>query len=118
MRDCTIVEGHRGQEVQDEYYRLGKSQVMYPGSNHNTFPSMAVDVMPYHPDRPHLRWTDKDGMEVFAKFVMDTARDLYNAGEISHLVRWGADWDMDGVRVDKDPDESFFDGPHFELFKP
>ena len=22
--DCTIIEGHRGQETQDEYYRTGK----------------------------------------------------------------------------------------------
>jgi peptidoglycan LD-endopeptidase CwlK len=116
--DCTIVEGHRGQEKQDLYYDLNKSEIKFPNGKHNSFPSMAADVMRYYPDRPHLHWTDKDDMEWFAKFVIDTAQRLYAAGEITHLIRWGADWDMDGVRVDKDPDEGFFDGPHFELYMP
>lgn len=116
--DCTIIEGHRGQIDQDEYFRLGKSEVQFPNSNHNSFPSMAVDSMRYYPQRPHIHWSDKDDNEWFAKFVIETARKLYDAGEITHLIRWGADWDMDGVRVDKDPDEQFFDGPHFELYEP
>ena len=28
--DCSILEGTRPQEVQDEYYRTGKSKVKYP----------------------------------------------------------------------------------------
>ena len=118
MRDCTIIEGHRSQERQDELHRLGKSQLRFPRSKHNSFPSEAVDVMEYFDTKPHLHWSDKDGMEDFAKFVIQTAEELYAQGAIEHLIRWGADWDMDGIRVDKDPDESFFDGPHFELFKP
>ena len=118
IRDCTIIEGHRSEDTQNEYYRTGKSQLRFPQSKHNQFPSLAVDVMPYHPERPHLHWSDKDDMERFAKFVIETAEALYAQGKISHLIRWGADWDMDGVRVDKDPNESFFDGPHYELFKP
>jgi len=116
--DCTIVEGWRDMETQNEYFRLNKSEVQYPDSKHNEYPSMAVDVMKYYPDRPHLHWSDKDDMEDFALFVIGTAERLHATGEIKHLVRWGADWDMDGVRVDKDPDEGFFDGPHFELYEP
>lgn len=115
VRDCTIIEGHRSQEVQDEYYRTGKSQLKFPSSKHNSFPSMAVDVMEYFPVRPHIHWADKDGMEDFANFVLATAERLLAQGVISHSLRWGADWDQDGVRVDKDPDETFFDGPHYEL---
>jgi len=117
MRDCTIIEGFRGKETQNEYYRIGKSQLKFPDGNHNKHPSMAVDVMEYYSDRPHLHWTDKDGMENFANYVIGVADSLLDAGEITHKIRWGADWDGDGVRVDKDPDESFFDGPHFELIE-
>ena len=122
MRDCCIVEGYRNKATQDEYYRLEKSQVQYPNSNHNKrgpegMPrSMAADVMEYFPAKPHLHWSDLDGMENFANYVIGVTNSLLVSGDITHRIRWGADWDGDGVRVDKDSDESFFDGPHFELY--
>ena len=115
VRDCTIIEGFRTEEVQNEYYRTGKSQLRFPQSKHNKFPSKAVDVMEYHAEKPHLHWSKTDEIEDFARFVLRMADDLYEAGAITHKLRWGGDWDMDGERVDKDPDETFFDGPHFEL---
>lgn len=115
IRDCTIIEGYRDEETQNEYFRTGKSQVQFPNGNHNRSPSMAADVMEYFPDRPHIRWSDKDGIEDFANYVIDVADMLRDQGEITHMLRWGGDWDRDGVRVDHDPDERFFDGPHFEL---
>tara|TARA_R110002153_G_scaffold80035_1_gene203891 strand:+ start:145 stop:585 length:441 start_codon:yes stop_codon:yes gene_type:complete len=117
MRDCTVIEGFRGKETQNELYRTDKSQVKFPNGNHNQQPSMAVDVMEYFPNKPHLHWSDKDGIEKFANYVIGVANSLLASGEIEHKIRWGADWDGDGVRVDKDPDETFFDGPHFELYK-
>lgn len=33
------------------------------------------------------------------------------------MLRWGGDWDDDGIRVDFDPNEGFLDGGHFELKK-
>jgi peptidoglycan L-alanyl-D-glutamate endopeptidase CwlK len=45
VRDCTIIEGRRSKGIQDEYERTGKSQLRYPDSKHNSFPSMACDVM-------------------------------------------------------------------------
>jgi len=114
MRDCTIVEGHRGEPTQNEYYRLGKSQVKYPDSNHNKHPSMAVDVMEYFPNKPHLHWFNKDEIHDFANYVISLADSLYENGEITHKVTWGGDWDMDGDTTDT----SFFDGPHYQLYKP
>ena len=104
MQDCTVVEGNRSEARQNELFRTGKSQVTYPNSKHNSYPSMAVD-----------HWSDKDDFENFAVYVMTTAEGMYKKGVITHELRWGGDWDRDGVRVDKDPDERFFDGPHFEL---
>jgi len=115
MQDCTIVEGHRSEERQNELHRTGKSQVVYPNSKHNSYPSMAADVVRYHPDKPHIHWSDLDDFENFAVYVLTTANALYKKGIITHELRWGGDWDRDGVRVDKDSNERFFDGPHFEL---
>ena len=117
VRDCTIIEGHRSKARQNEMCRTGMSQIMWPDGKHNSIPSEAVDVMEYFPDRPHLHWSDLDAIEDFSHFVLATAETLRAQGVIAHGLRWGADWDMDGVRGDKDPDESFFDGPHYELFK-
>ena len=114
-RDCTIIEGYRDETTQNEYYRTGKSQLRYPRGNHNLQPSRAVDVMEYFPERPHLRWSNLDGIEYFAAYVLRVADGLMAAERTTHRLRWGADWDGDSIRVDKDPDESFFDGAHYEL---
>ena len=115
MRDCTIIEGYRGKARQNELFFLEKSQVRFPHSRHNHSPSMAVDVMEYHDERPHIHWFELDEIEVFARFVMEIADGLRDRADITHRLRWGGDWDNDGVRVDRDPDEWFFDAPHFEL---
>tara|TARA_R110002096_G_scaffold245594_2_gene437840 strand:- start:136 stop:570 length:435 start_codon:yes stop_codon:yes gene_type:complete len=111
VRDCTIIEGRRNKGVQDEYYRTGKSQLKYPESLHNSFPSNAVDVMEYFPDKPHIHWNDREGAEDFARFVLATAESLLAHGVISHKLRWGGDWDMDGETADT----NFWDAPHYEL---
>ena len=98
--DCTIVEGSRPQEVQDEHYRTGRSKVQYPHSKHNSSPSAAIDVAPYPID-----WNDVARFRYFAGFVMGVAT--------MHGVKliWGGDWDSD--RSCKD--QTFHDLPHFEL---
>ncbi len=42
--DCTIVEGHRSNERQDELYRTGFSKVKAGQRKHNHTPSRAIDV--------------------------------------------------------------------------
>lgn len=44
--DCTIIEGHRGKEKQNEAYRKGNSKLKFPNGKHNKSPSIAVDVAP------------------------------------------------------------------------
>lgn len=107
--DCTVLEGHRSVERQQDLYASGRTK---PGpiltkcdgvtvlSKHNREPSLAVDVAPYPVD-----WQDRDRFYFFAGFVKATALML----EIP--VRWGGDWDGDTeVR-----DERFVDLPHWEL---
>ncbi|NBW15139.1 MAG: M15 family peptidase [Caulobacteraceae bacterium] len=101
--DCTIIEGHRNREAQDEYFRTGKSKMKWPDGKHCKIPSMAVDVMPCP-----INWSDRKGLEAFALIVFATAAKLGIA------VRWGGDWNQNG----KSDDERFFDGPHWEIVEP
>ena len=98
--DCSILEGHRGQEEQDKYFNEGKSKVKYPNGRHNANPSKAVDVVPYPVD-----WNDTERMYYFAGIVKGIAISM------GIKIRWGGDWDGD-TEV---KDTKFKDLPHFEL---
>ena len=98
--DCSVLEGHRGQEKQDKYFNEGKSKVKYPKGRHNASPSMAVDVVPYPID-----WHDRERFHLFAGFVIGIAQSM------GIKLRWGGDWNMN-FEVD---DNKFDDFPHFEL---
>ncbi len=106
--DCAVICGHRNQEEQDDLYHRGLTKLKFPFSKHNTSPSMAADVAPYPID-----WNDIRRFDLFAGRVITTAEFLYEADEISHLIRWGGDWDGD-TQV---KDQTFNDLPHFELIK-
>ena len=98
--DCTITEGHRGEEKQNKYYENGTSKIKYPNGKHNSIPSKAVDVIPYPVD-----YDDIERICYFAGFVMGIAK-------IKGIpLRWGKDWDGD---TDLN-DQTFKDGPYFEL---
>lgn len=98
--DCTVICGHRDSEAQNTAYRNGHSQVRYPDSKHNRYPSLAIDVAPYPID-----WLDLDRFRVFGGFVMGVAAAM-GVG-----LRWGHDWDGDWDFKD----QSFHDFPHFEI---
>jgi len=98
--DCTIIEGHRGEERQNKAYNDGKSKVKYPNGKHNQFPSVAVDVAPYPID-----WSDRDRFHYFGGFVLGVAK------QKGLNIRWGGDWDMDT----QTKDNKFDDLVHFEI---
>lgn len=112
--DFGVAEGHRSVEVQQDYYEQGKSRIdgITRLSKHNLRPSMAVDIYGFVNGRSV--W-DKETMSYVAGVIMGVAAMLYRGGEVSHLVRWGGNWDMDGEILH---DQSFDDRPHFELIKP
>ncbi len=103
--NCSVLQGERPKEEQDEYFRTGRSKVKYPNSKHNSSPSMAVDVAPYFKNSPHIRW---DGS---AKFYHFSGYMQAIADQKGIKIRWGGNWDMD----DEFKDNSFNDLPHFEL---
>ncbi len=100
--DCTILEGWRSEEDQNEAFRTGKSKLKYPEGKHNKQPSFAVDVAPYPVD-----WENLDRFRYFAGFVMGIA------SQMGTPLRWGGDWDGDTELRD----QRFVDLPHFELAK-
>ncbi len=97
--DCTIIQGHRTEIEQNEYFRTGRSKVEFPNSKHNHMPSTAVDVAPYPID-----WNDKDRFYHFAGYVEGVAKMK------GYRTRWGGDWDRDHDFRD----QTFMDLVHFE----
>ena len=98
--DCSIIEGHRGEERQNKAFADGKSKVKYPNGKHNQNPSIAVDVAPYPID-----WSDRDRFQYFGGFVLGVAK------EMGMNIRWGGDWNQDTHTKDN----KFDDLVHFEI---
>lgn len=104
VRDCSIPHGYRSAELQDHLFATGRSEKRGGESKHNFSPSLAIDLVPY-PEG----WDDREALIHFAGIVKGIA---YEKGID---IRWGGDWDQDGVLVGPDPDEDFEDFAHFEL---
>ena len=100
--DCSVLEGHRGQERQDKLFEAGKTKVKFPTGRHNSNTSRAVDVTPYP-----VNWEDRERQTLFAGFVLGIAK------QMGVNLRWGGDWDQDFEVMDN----RFDDFPHFELDK-
>lgn len=98
--DFAVIAGHRSKEVQDQLFEEGKSKLQFPDSKHNTFPSLAVDVVPYPVD-----WEDQRRFYYLAGVFQTIAHDL------GVDIRHGGDWDEDDIFKD----QKFYDLPHFEL---
>lgn len=90
--DCAVLCGHRGKDEQDYLFALGRSQLQYPRSKHNTSPSSAVDVVPWP-----LDWQNIDRFIAFGESVKIIAEAM------KIKIIWGGDW------------KTFKDYPHFEL---
>jgi len=86
-RDCSIVEGYRGQVEQDYAFRIGASNLSYPHSKHNQKPSLAVDVWPH----PRPSWDDTTAWREFALYVQGVA-DGMGINVINGGLSWGWDY--------------------------
>lgn len=106
--DFSVISGVRTPEQQADLYAQGRTK---PGkivtwtlkSRHlpaDDGYGHAVDLAPYP-----LDW------DTSAKFDAIAASMLQAAKELGVKIRWGADWDMDGVPRERGETDS----PHFEL---
>ena len=111
MIDFGISEGHRTVAKQKEYYKAGKSRCdgVKIKSKHQSKPSIAVDIYAYYNGGAH--WDDIH-LAYLGGHIMATADMLYQKGKINDNLRWGANWDGDGILV---YDHTLKDLPHFEL---
>jgi len=98
--DCSVLQGFRAKDEQDELFKKGRTKLKFPHSKHNISPCLSVDVVPYPID-----WDDRERFHLFAGFVLGTAK------QMGIILRWGGDWNMNW-EVD---DNNFDDFPHFEL---
>ena len=118
--NISVIEGWRGKDLQDFYYKAGKSKVNFPNGKHNKVDlkgepeSMAVHLMVWFKFKPHIDWTAIKQMYFLAGYVIATAEKLYKKSTINHLIRWGGDWDKDFDVREKQWD----DLTHFELYSP
>lgn len=107
-RNCTIIEGRRGEAMQNEMFRQGRSHLEWPDSYHNVLNpgdlSRAVDAGPYFVDEG-IPWEDRERWLTWGGFVLGVA-DSMGIGLI-----WGGDWDHDWLHTD----QKFHDMPHFQL---
>ncbi|TYP71476.1 peptidoglycan L-alanyl-D-glutamate endopeptidase CwlK [Aquimarina intermedia] len=117
--DFGISEGHRPVERQYRLYLKGASKIdgYKRKGKHNYFPSLAADIYIYHPDKTMRGKIDYDEVHLsYVSGVIDAcAVELYECGKIKHLIRWGGNWDSDGIIKF---DQSFQDMPHHEIIEP
>jgi len=102
LMDFSIICGHRGEFKQTRAFNEGKSKVAWPHSKHNSFPSKAMDCVPYIAEE--LSW-NKFHCCVLAGLILAVAK--LNGIKL----RWGGNWDMDSEPI---TDQDFQDLCHFE----
>lgn len=92
--NITLLQGYRDKQGQDKVFAEGKSKLQWPKSRHNTFPSEAVDVVPYP-----VNWKDIGSFKKLAVIVKDCAE------RVGVEIEWGGDW------------KTWKDYPHWQLKK-
>ena len=102
--DFCVLDGHRGEARQMEYFnaRPQRSKLPWPEGRHNRFPSDAVDVAPWVGGA--IPWDDERHWYVLAGVIMAAA------AKLGVELRGGYDWDGDADLSD----QTFNDLGHFE----
>ena len=130
--DFGIIQGERTIAQQREYFNAGKSKVNPDAysteselcekgkhlviTDHPLYSkSRAVDIKVAEKHNGKWLTFDVTHLAYLAGVITSCAKELYAKGMVDHIVRWGSDWDSDGVIA---LDHSLDDYPHFELIKP
>lgn len=100
--DFAIAVGHRDKEEQDRCVAQHLSKTPWPTSKHNSVPSRAFDFVPFVNGKAD--WNNIQAFKDVAHHILMTA------DQMGLNVRWGGDWNCNGIE-----DDSFVDMPHIEL---
>lgn len=104
--DISIIWGFRGEDLQNSLFSSGASQKKWPESKHNTMKdgqpyAQAFDFAPYVNGIP---WHDTHAFAMVAGVFFAVA------AEFNIKLRWGGDWNMNGLTTD----QTFMDWGHME----
>ena len=91
--DFSVIDGHRDMATQNKYFNEGVSKVRWPNSKHNSYPSRAVDIIPY----PDGFDADNSEFDRMATYILSAC------SRLGVRMDWGGHW------------KNFKDYPHFEL---
>ena len=97
--DFSVIWGHRTKVDQNKFFTEGFSETPWPRSKHNSWPSHAIDIVPWP-----VNWDDRERFFYLAGVFLTIAR------EKGVRVRWGGAWDGSFNQSG-----SFDDLAHFEL---
>lgn len=101
--DVSLIFGYRDEQTQNRLYSEGKSQLRYPHSKHNTYPSLAVDIQPY----PYP--TNENDLRAALGYMAGVC--MLIAERHGFKLRWGGDWNRNGDVTDNGFDDLF----HLEI---
>ena len=96
--DVSIICGFRDKAKQNEAFKNGNSKLKWPQSKHNSFPSKALDFMPWPNDK------NEDYIYI-AGIIVGIAL------KMKIPIRYGCDWNYNF----RTSDEKFRDLGHIEL---
>lgn len=97
--DFSIVWGHRDMEAQNAAFNQGKSRNRWPTSKHNSFPSNAVDIVPY-----------PNGYNAtYSKFFELSSYILAIASQQGVPLKWGGHWKNYTGQGENDRDWAHFE---------
>jgi peptidoglycan LD-endopeptidase CwlK len=100
--DVSLIAGHRDEAMQNSLYPAF-TKVRWPNSKHNAYPSLAVDLQPY----PKPKVTN----ELREQLAYIAGRAIQYAASRHITLRWGGDWNRNGLITDNNFDDLF----HFEV---
>ena len=114
-RDCRMIYGWRGPSLQNEVFRNGFSTKEWPNSMHNVMRignsgivspcSFAMDLMPFFPTEPFIRWNDTQSIYEFSGYTKARGDDI--GVDLTHGYDWDDDLDFH--------DQTFMDGAHYQF---
>lgn len=124
--DFSVIEGYRGEELQNLYFRTGASQIKFPDGQHNISDSdgnpasLAFHLLPAPSKLPILDydiWKDRERLTYLAGIIVGLgAACAIESGETTGVkgLIWGGDWDNDGI-LNRHDGSSFDDLCHFSI---